>query len=62
VLRVGPVLEADPAWDQETAITRMTEMHTAELEKAVREMPAMYYWVHRRWKTRPPEPADGTED
>lgn len=61
VLRVGPVLEADPAWDQETAITRMTEMHTAELDKAVREMPAMYYWVHRRWKTQPP-PANGTED
>jgi KDO2-lipid IV(A) lauroyltransferase len=61
VLRVGPVLEADPAWDQETAITRMTEMHTAELEKAVREMPAMYYWVHRRWKTRPPEPAKETD-
>jgi len=54
VLRVGPVIEIDPTWNDETAIARLTEIHTAKLEEAVREDPAMYYWVHRRWKTRPP--------
>lgn len=55
VMKIEPMIEVDPAWDQETAITRLTEIHTARLEQAVREAPAMYYWVHRRWKTRPPE-------
>jgi len=55
VMRIEPVIEIDPAWDQETAIRRLTEIHTARLAEAVRETPAMYYWVHRRWKTRPAE-------
>lgn len=54
VMRFDPPLEIDPAWDEKTAIRRLTEMHTARLAAAVREAPAMYYWVHRRWKTRPP--------
>jgi KDO2-lipid IV(A) lauroyltransferase len=61
VIRIGPRIDIDPAWDEETAIRRMTERHTAALEEAIREAPAMYYWVHRRWKTRPPESADETE-
>ena len=55
VMRFDRPIEIDPAWDEETAIRRLTEMHTARLAAAVREAPAMYYWVHRRWKTRPPQ-------
>jgi len=55
VMRFDPPIEIDPAWDEETAIRRLTEMHTERLAVAVREAPAMYYWVHRRWKTRPPQ-------
>lgn len=55
VLRIEPPIVVDPAWSQETAIERLTELHTARLAAAVREHPAMYYWVHRRWKTRPPQ-------
>ena len=54
VMRIEPAIEIDPAWDHETTVRRLTEIHTARLEEAVREAPAMYYWVHRRWKTRPP--------
>ncbi|PID81793.1 hypothetical protein CSB20_01135 [bacterium DOLZORAL124_64_63] len=54
VLEVSPPLRPDPAWDDETAIARLTEQHTALLEDAVRRQPEMYYWLHRRWKTRPP--------
>jgi KDO2-lipid IV(A) lauroyltransferase len=55
VMKIEPAIEIDPAWDHDTAVRRLTEIHTARLEEAVREAPAMYYWVHRRWKTRPPE-------
>ncbi len=53
VLKIEPVIEVDPAWDEETAIRRLTEIHTAKLEEAVRRAPTMYYWVHRRWKSSP---------
>lgn len=53
VLKIEPIIEIDPEWDEETAIRRLTEIHTAHLEEAVRRAPAMYYWVHRRWKSSP---------
>lgn len=31
----------------------VTERYTAALERAVRRSPEQYFWVHRRWKTRP---------
>ena len=54
VIKISKVIDIDPSWDNETAIRRLTEIHTEKLEEAVREAPEMYYWVHRRWKTRPP--------
>ena len=41
-------------WDEETAIARLTEIHTRRLEAAIRKAPDQYFWLHRRWKTRPP--------
>ena len=61
VMRVEPPLEIDPAWDEETAITRLTEQHTARLAEAIQVAPDMYYWVHRRWKSRPPVPQSSSE-
>jgi len=54
VLEIDPPIMPDPDWDEETAIRILTENHVAHLEAAVRKAPEMYYWVHRRWKTRPP--------
>lgn len=51
----GYVAELTPAWadfpsDDHVADTaRMNR----ELEAAIRTMPAQYYWVHKRFKTRP---------
>jgi len=50
-----PPFAADPDWDQETAIARLTEIHVQRLDAAVRRAPEQYFWLHRRWKTRPPE-------
>ncbi|HOX26287.1 MAG TPA: lysophospholipid acyltransferase family protein [Candidatus Krumholzibacteria bacterium] len=52
---IGAPLRIDPAWDEETAIRAITELHTQRLEAMVRSHPDHYFWVHRRWKTRPPE-------
>jgi KDO2-lipid IV(A) lauroyltransferase len=47
-------LVVDPAWDEETAIYELTRLYTARLEQFIRKRPELYFWVHRRWKTRPP--------
>lgn len=44
-----------PAWEHfptDDAVADTARMNR-ELEAAIRRMPAQYYWVHRRFKTRP---------
>ncbi len=59
VVELNPTFAADPEWDEETAVARLTEIHVARLEKAIRKAPEQYFWLHRRWKTRPPEELSG---
>jgi KDO2-lipid IV(A) lauroyltransferase len=33
---------------------KLTAHMTAKLEAAIRETPEQWFWMHRRWKTRPP--------
>jgi KDO2-lipid IV(A) lauroyltransferase len=54
-LVVEPPIYPDPDWDEETAVRKLTEFHVQRLDAAVRKAPDHYYWLHRRWKTRPPE-------
>jgi KDO2-lipid IV(A) lauroyltransferase len=54
LVKVDPPFAPDPDWDEETAVARMTEMHVQRLEAAIRQAPDHYFWLHRRWKTRPP--------
>lgn len=37
------------------AAEKLTQLWVSELEKEIRKYPEQYFWVHRRWKTRPPE-------
>jgi Kdo2-lipid IVA lauroyltransferase/acyltransferase len=36
------------------AVLRLTAKHTAVLETRVRAHPELWFWLHRRWKTRAP--------
>ena len=51
-------ITADPAWDEATAVSHMTEAHVRILERVIRTAPEHYWWLHRRWKTRPALPAE----
>lgn len=40
------------------AVRALTAAHAAVLEEWVRRHPAMWFWLHRRWKTPPPSPGE----
>ena len=51
----GPVDEAESTGDRAHDVTRVTAECTRVLEQWVRRYPAYWLWMHRRWKTAPPE-------
>ncbi len=52
----GYVLRFYPAWDNFPSgdLAADTRRMNAFIEARVREMPEQYYWLHKRFKTRPP--------
>lgn len=52
---IDPPLRPDRNLSEEDAVRIMTEAHVRRLEAAVRRAPDHFFWVHRRWKTRPLE-------
>ncbi len=53
-LRVGSPLNTATLRGSINDRTRLiAEFYTAEVEKAVREHPEQWFWMHKRWKTRP---------
>jgi len=53
-------LEPIPGAEEEAELIRLTRAMNEALEAAVRERPDHWYWIHRRWKTPPPESAATT--
>jgi KDO2-lipid IV(A) lauroyltransferase len=49
----GP-LQVPDSGDRETDVFTFTQDLNDRLERWVRLYPEQWYWVHRRWKTRPP--------
>jgi KDO2-lipid IV(A) lauroyltransferase len=52
-LLVQPPLVPDPTAPFDDEVLRLTQAHTKMLEDVVRQYPDSYFWLHRRWKTRP---------
>lgn len=55
---VQSVEESGKYADVEEAIPDITRKWSKALEKLVERYPEQYFWLHRRWKTRPPEEKD----
>jgi KDO2-lipid IV(A) lauroyltransferase len=53
----GPVIEATSTGDRAADVVRLTAACTQILEQWVRRDPQYWLWMHRRWKTVPPEEA-----
>lgn len=43
----------DPEHFGADAVDEITRRYTAALERAIRRAPEQYFWVHRRWKSKP---------
>ncbi len=52
-------VEVDRSGELDDVVYRLTVAFTDRLEAVVREAPEQYLWLHRRWKTRPPEEPRG---
>ncbi len=53
--RVLRVLVPNRSAEEEAEVRRLTAEITEALEEAIRGRPDHWYWIHRRWKTPPPE-------
>ena len=53
VLRFGPALEFESTSDRRRDAERFTARFTRVFEEMVRDYPDQWYWIHKRWKTRP---------
>jgi KDO2-lipid IV(A) lauroyltransferase len=54
---VTPALEFDynkaDATDETNALFKNTELWVTKTEEYIKEYPDQYFWMHRRWKTKP---------
>lgn len=50
-----PEIKLEKTGDKDKDIFRWTEEYQKVLEKVIRERPEPWMWIHRRWKSRPPE-------
>jgi Kdo2-lipid IVA lauroyltransferase/acyltransferase len=57
-----PVLTWVPSGDRQADIAHLTQRLTTIIEGWIREAPEQWLWLHKRWKTRPPEPPQLSRD
>ena len=61
VLRVWDVIEFTPTEDHDADVRAIITRINAAVERAVREYPEQWLWIHQRWKTRPPGEMPGAD-
>ncbi|MBL7214475.1 MAG: hypothetical protein ISS71_02220 [Phycisphaerae bacterium] len=54
-IEVSRIIEPREWADKDNPLEWVTQEYNAELEKLIRKDPTQYWWLHRRWKTRPKE-------
>jgi KDO2-lipid IV(A) lauroyltransferase len=54
-LRYEPALDLTPTDDEQEDIRNYSARFNQAIEDYVRRFPDQWLWVHRRWKTRPPQ-------
>jgi Kdo2-lipid IVA lauroyltransferase/acyltransferase len=54
-----PPIYADRKAPREEEVRRLVTLYTRRLEEYIREYPAQWVWMHRRWRTQPPSPING---
>jgi KDO2-lipid IV(A) lauroyltransferase len=53
-VHIEPVVLGRPTGDRDADVLRLTAACTAIVERWTRSSPEQWLWLHRRWKTRPP--------
>lgn len=54
-VEVGRIIEPSEWSNQQNPLQWITQEYNASLEELIRKDPTQYWWLHRRWKTRPKE-------
>jgi len=61
VIEAGEAIHPNPNAPREEEVRRIAEAYTRQIEGWVRRHPSQWLWLHRRWKTRPPEEEEDVE-
>jgi len=59
-LFIEPALEALPSATRTEAMTKLTQAWSGIVESYIRRYPDHWVWMHRRWKTKPAQVAEGS--
>jgi KDO2-lipid IV(A) lauroyltransferase len=58
LVKAGPALQIPRTGDIEKDVNQATQLMSAELDRIVRSVPCLWFWMHRRFKTQP-QPTEG---
>jgi len=54
-IKFEEALEPSLSGPQDEDVLKITQLCTKMIEREIRQNPSLWLWVHRRWRTRPPE-------